>query len=69
MLNTALFPKKPVARLMELSADEIVRLQKDSWDKARWDEEARKREGVAIRAAKIAEKMRKKGSLPTPLLN
>jgi predicted transposase/invertase (TIGR01784 family) len=33
--------QKPVARLMELSADEIVRRQKDAWDKARWDEASR----------------------------
>jgi predicted transposase/invertase (TIGR01784 family) len=69
--------QKPVARLMELSADEIIRHQKDSWDKARWDEESRKREAVAegeargeargkaegeaIRAAQIAVNMLKKG--------
>ncbi|MDR3176931.1 MAG: PD-(D/E)XK nuclease family transposase, partial [Desulfovibrio sp.] len=35
--------QKPVARLMEMSADEIVRHQKDAWDRARQDEEARNR--------------------------
>ena len=34
--------QKPVARLIAMSADEVIRAQKDSWDKARWDEEARK---------------------------
>ncbi|MDR3175062.1 MAG: hypothetical protein LBU06_00790, partial [Desulfovibrio sp.] len=48
--------QKPVARLMEMSADEIVRHQKDAWDRARQDEEARNRlnraEGEAIGMAK-----------------
>jgi predicted transposase/invertase (TIGR01784 family) len=48
--------QKPVARLMELSADEIVRHQKDAWDRARQDEEARIRlnraEGEAIGEAR-----------------
>ncbi|MDR1489614.1 MAG: Rpn family recombination-promoting nuclease/putative transposase, partial [Desulfovibrio sp.] len=48
--------RKPVARLMEMSADEIIRRQKESWDKARWDEEARYRlnraEGEAIGEAR-----------------
>ncbi|GHU29234.1 hypothetical protein AGMMS50256_13720 [Betaproteobacteria bacterium] len=34
--------QKPVARLIAMSADEVIRAQKDSWDKARWDEAARK---------------------------
>jgi predicted transposase/invertase (TIGR01784 family) len=33
--------QKPVARLMEMSEDEIFRLRKDAWDRARQDEEAR----------------------------
>jgi hypothetical protein len=52
---------------MELSADEIVRLQKDFWDKARWDEEARKRHAVAMRSAEIAANMRQEG-LPVSVI-
>jgi predicted transposase/invertase (TIGR01784 family) len=49
--------QKPVARLMELSADEVVRMQKDAWERARWDEAAR------IRTTKdeIAMNLRKEG--------
>jgi predicted transposase/invertase (TIGR01784 family) len=57
--------QKPVARLMELSADEIFRHQKDAWDKARWDEAARMRtaeaRGKAEGKAEIALNMLKKG--------
>jgi predicted transposase/invertase (TIGR01784 family) len=63
--------QKPVARLMELSADEIVRRQKDAWDKARWDEASRinsaKAEGKAERAAEIAANMRQEG-LPVSVI-
>jgi predicted transposase/invertase (TIGR01784 family) len=48
--------QKPVARLMEMSEDEIFHHRKDAWDKARWDEEARNRlnrtEGEAIGEAR-----------------
>ncbi|MDR3073340.1 MAG: Rpn family recombination-promoting nuclease/putative transposase [Deltaproteobacteria bacterium] len=57
--------QKPVARLMEMSEDEITRYQKDAWDKARWDEEARMRkskaEGVTETKAEVAANMLKKG--------
>jgi predicted transposase/invertase (TIGR01784 family) len=69
--------QKPVARLMELSEDEIFRLRKDAWDRARQDEEARNRlnraEGEAIgeargeargeakKSAEIAANLLKKG--------
>jgi predicted transposase YdaD len=65
--------QKPVARLMELSADEIVRHQKDAWDRARRDEEARNRlaeargraegkaEGEAKKSGEIALNLRGKG--------
>jgi predicted transposase/invertase (TIGR01784 family) len=67
--------QKPVARLMEMSADEILRRQKDSWDKARWDEAARMRmaeakgkaEGKAERATEIAANMRQEG-LPVSVI-
>ncbi|MDR1490278.1 MAG: PD-(D/E)XK nuclease family transposase [Desulfovibrio sp.] len=57
--------QKPVARLMEMSADEIFRRQKDSWDKARWDEAARMRmseaKGRAEGRAEVAANLRKAG--------
>jgi predicted transposase/invertase (TIGR01784 family) len=63
--------QKPVARLMEMSADEIVRHQKDAWDRARRDEEARNRlnraEGRAEGKAEVALNLRKKG-LPVSMI-
>jgi predicted transposase/invertase (TIGR01784 family) len=53
--------QKPVTRLMEMSADEVIRAQKDSWDKARWDEAARKRNAVAETKAEVAMKMLRDG--------
>jgi predicted transposase/invertase (TIGR01784 family) len=69
--------QKPVARLMEMSEDEIFRHRKDAWDRARWDEEARirlnraegKAEGEAIGEARgkaegkaeVALNLREKG--------
>jgi predicted transposase/invertase (TIGR01784 family) len=57
--------QKPVARLMEMSADEIFRHRKDAWDKARWDEEARIRlnraEGIAEGKAEVALNLLKAG--------
>jgi predicted transposase YdaD len=52
---------------MEMSDDEIIRRQKESWDKARWDEEARYRlnrtegeaRGRAEGRAEIAVNMRR----------
>ncbi|MDR0339191.1 MAG: Rpn family recombination-promoting nuclease/putative transposase, partial [Desulfovibrio sp.] len=63
--------QKPVARLMEMSADEIIRRQKESWDKARRDEEARmelaEARGEARGKAEIAANMRKEG-LPVSVI-
>lgn len=59
--------QKPVARLMEMSADEIIRHQKDSWDKARWDEEARKRHAVA--EAEVKAKVEEKKAIALNLLH
>jgi predicted transposase/invertase (TIGR01784 family) len=61
--------QKPVARLMELSEDEIFRLRKDAWDRARQDEEARNRlaeargeaRGEAKGRAEVALNLREKG--------
>jgi predicted transposase YdaD len=50
---------------MEMSADEIVRHQKDAWDRARRDEEARIRMGEARGRARgraeVALNLREKG--------
>jgi predicted transposase/invertase (TIGR01784 family) len=67
--------QKPVARLMEMSADEVLRRQKSAWDRARRDEEARNRlnraegraEGEAKKSAEIAANLRKKG-LPVTMI-
>jgi hypothetical protein len=71
--------QKPVTRLMELSEDEIFRLWKDAWGRARQDEEARSRlnwaEGEAIGEARgrtagraeVALNLRKKG-LPVSMI-
>jgi predicted transposase/invertase (TIGR01784 family) len=63
--------QKPVARLMEMSADEIVRHQKDAWDRARRDEEARNRlaeaRGKAEGKAEIALNMLQEG-LPVSMI-
>jgi integrase len=63
--------QKPVARLMELRADEIVRRRKDAWDKARWDEASRiksaKAEGKVEGKAEVAAKMRQEG-LPASVI-
>ncbi|MDR2819014.1 MAG: Rpn family recombination-promoting nuclease/putative transposase [Desulfovibrio sp.] len=53
--------QKPVARLMEMSADEIVRHQKDAWDRARRDEEARIRLAEARGKAEVALNLLKEG--------
>jgi predicted transposase/invertase (TIGR01784 family) len=67
--------QKPVARLMEMSADEIVRHQKDAWDRARRDEEARNRlaeargraEGKAEGRAEVALNLLQEG-LPVSVI-
>jgi predicted transposase/invertase (TIGR01784 family) len=63
--------QKPVARLMELSEDEIFRLRKDSWDRARWDEEARSRmaeaRGEARGRAEVALNLLEEG-LPVSMI-
>jgi predicted transposase/invertase (TIGR01784 family) len=53
--------QKPVARLMEMSEDEIFRLRKDAWDKARRDEEARSRLAEVRGKAEVALNLLKKG--------
>jgi predicted transposase/invertase (TIGR01784 family) len=69
--NTYAELQKPVARLMEMSADEVLRYRKDSWDKARWDEAARMRlakaEGRDEGKAEVAVNMRRKG-LPVDMI-
>jgi predicted transposase/invertase (TIGR01784 family) len=67
--------QKPVARLMEMSEDEIFRYRKDAWDRARQDEEARNRmaeakgraEGEARGTAKVALNLLKEG-LPVSMI-
>jgi predicted transposase/invertase (TIGR01784 family) len=59
--------QKPVARLMEMNEDEIFRLRKDAWDRARQDEEARIRMAEAKKSTEIAANLRKKG-LPASII-
>jgi predicted transposase/invertase (TIGR01784 family) len=67
--------QKPVARLMEMSEDEIFRYRKDAWDRARQDEEARNRlnraegraEGEAIGEARGEARGRAEGKAEVAL--
>ena len=59
--------QKPVARLMAMSEDEIFRLRKDAWDRARQDEEARIRLNRAEGKAEVALNLLKEG-LPVGMI-
>jgi hypothetical protein len=59
--------QKPVTRLMELSEDEIFRLRKDAWDRARQDEEARNHLNRTEGKAEVVLNLRKEG-LPVSVI-